>query len=166
MLILGSGIQVLSASSSVLVTIPYSTDAATASSQLSAALGATPSSSDFPSGSCLPAHTDYDYSGFKLQSGSQSPGQQFNVHATASSIPSGVALLTPVGFTVGSSISAAAGAIPGSYTNSEQGYSYVYYDDQSGTGNTIDGWGVIAIAPPGSDAIKDIIAPFYFHGDC
>ena len=57
-------------------------------------------------------------------------------------------------------------SIPGSYTNSEQGYSFVYYDDQSGAGNTIDGWGAIIISAQGSNAIDHIFAPFYFHGDC
>jgi hypothetical protein len=162
----GTSLIVENARATVLLTIPFTTDAVTAVTQLGQALGTAPLATSHPDAHCASAYTDYNFGGITLYSGAQAPGAQFHAVMFSPTTGTGVALDMPGGFSVGDSISAAQAANPGSYTSADgQGTTFLYFDVQSTGPDGPDSWGAMVVATVG-DTILNLRSPTYYHGDC
>jgi hypothetical protein len=161
----GSAITVLGGST-VIATIPYSTDGATASGQLTTALGAGPALTVVAEATCTRAGTNYDWGGFQLVGSgdaTRAPGSIFTVTASSTVASPGVSIVGPGGVHVGTTEADLMAALP-SATFTDDGFGNNLYNLESTGGSGPDATGVLGIVTGG--ALIYIVSPVYISGDC
>lgn len=167
----GDSISVQAADASTIVDIPFSTDAATAASQLGGAIGlaasVTTTSGD---NSCAADQTLYDWGGLVLRapgSYAAAPGATFLAAVTGASTTNGLPVVMPSGHGVGAAVADVLAANPGVAMEGDPGgNSVVYFDVLSGhpLGDMDTFYGAEAFGNGG--VITSMVTPIFYYYDC
>ena len=164
--IAAEGVTVTDAGGVVLLQLAYSVDPDTALTQLSEALGETPTAL-VEAGTVCSAETTvstwggmhlYDPPGFAA-----GPGAMFLISVDGVSTAAGVPVVASAGFSVGEAVATVAG-LGGVSTVDYGDWVSVYSDLQVASFEDPEAWGVSSFARGG--AIERFSAPAYFYYDC
>lgn len=166
----GDSVTVLAADSSTITDIPFSTDAATAATQLGDALGLPAAVSTSPAGNCAVETTIYSWGGFQFRSPGgyeAAPGATFIATSQAPTTNTGLPVGMPSGQGVGTATADVIAANPGVPTEGDPGAdSVVYFDVLSGhpLGDMDSFYGAEALANGGF--ITSLVTPVFYYYDC
>lgn len=166
----GDSISVNIAEGGVLVDIPFTTDAATAATQLGEAIGLPAVVSSVAGSSCSADTTVYSFGGMDLRSPggfAASPGAQFISLSLGATTSNGIAITIPSGHGVGAAeadVVAANASAP--YSDFGGGITLLDYDVKSGSPGTDPDnfYGALAIFRDG--ALHQISSPTHYEYDC
>jgi hypothetical protein len=167
----GDSVSVEAADGTVIVDVPFSTDAASAATQLGAAIGVPATvTTSAANETCAAETTHYGWGGleFHVPGGyAAAPGAAFVATARGAATGNGLAILMPNGLGVGASTTDVLAAQPGVPAEGEPtADSVVYFDVKSGhpLGDMDTFYGAAALANGG--VITSLVSPIYYYYDC
>ena len=167
----GDSVSVEAADESTIVDIPFTTDAATAATQLGTAIGLPATITTTPGdNSCAADMTHYTWGGFELRAPggySLAPGAVFLARVQAPTTSNGLPVGMPSGHGVGTPTVDVLAANPGVATEGDPaGDSVVYFDVLSGhpLGDMDTFYGAAAYANGGF--ITSMVSPIFYYYDC
>jgi hypothetical protein len=166
----GDSVTVEAADASTILDIPFTTDAATAATQLGNAIGLPATVSTTAGGNCAVETTHYAWGGFEFRSPggfAMAPGATFVAGSQAPTTSNGLPVVIPSGQGVGTPTTDVLAANPGVPTEGDpSGNSVVYFDVLSGhpLGDMDTFYGAAALANGGF--ITSLVSPIYYYYDC
>lgn len=160
------GVTVTDTDGVVLLQLAYTVDPDTALTQLSEALGETPTALVEAGTVCSAETTVSSWGGMHLYDPpgfAAGPGAMFLMTVDGASTTGGIPIVASAGFSVGDAIASVA-ALGGVSTVDNGGWISVYSDLQVASVDDPEAWGVSSFAQSG--AIVQFSAPAYFYYDC